>query len=148
MNSKIRAIAICIFSCNNKILTFEHFDDVKKLPFHRPIGGGIDYQETSYDAMIREAFEELGSKVTNLILLGVLENIFTYNGQPKHEIVFVYDGEFQDKSMYSNEELIVTEDNGEQFKATWRELGFFDSYQRLVPENLNDLLIQKSVIKS
>ena len=127
---------------------FLRFDKIKGLPFHRPIGGGIAYQETSYDTIARETYEEIGYKVENLTLLGVLESIFTYNGQPKHEIVFVYDGEFQEKSVYSNEVLIVTEDNREQFKASWRGLEFFNDYQRLVPENLLGLLIENSVVKS
>ena len=51
---------------------FLRFDKIKGLPFHRPIGGGIAYQETSHDTIARETYEEIGYKVENLNLLGLL----------------------------------------------------------------------------
>ena len=144
---KIRSIAICVFEHENKILTYSHYDDVKQLPFHRPAGGGIDYQETSENCIIREIREELSQEIEAVELIGILENIFTYDGNPKHEIVFVYNAQFKDKSIYSRCELKVTEDNGEEFTACWREMRYFDDYQRLVPEALKDLLIKKQLIK-
>jgi len=78
--------------------------------------------------------------VIHLKLLGVPENIFTYNGYPKHEIVFVYDGKFKDPSVYLNQELKVVEDNGDVFKATWHDPDFFNAYVRLVPEGLDEML--------
>ncbi len=142
--NEIRPIAICVFENENKILTYGHYDEVKKLPFHRPIGGGVDYQETSESCIIRETREELNQEIEDVVLIGILENIFTYEGNPKHEIVFVYNAKFKDRSIYSKQELKVIEDNGEEFTACWRELDYFDDYQRLVPEDLKRLLINKS----
>ena len=144
MNKKIiRPIAICVFENENRILTYSHYDEVKKLPFHRPIGGGLDYQETSESCIIRESREELAQEIEEVALVGILENIFTYEGNPKHEIVFVYNAQFKDKTIYSKQELKVTEDNREEFTACWRELNYFDDYQRLVPEGLKRLLLNK-----
>jgi 8-oxo-dGTP pyrophosphatase MutT (NUDIX family) len=51
---KIRAIAICFFRRGDRILVHEDMDSVKGSAFARPLGGGIDFGETSQDAMARE----------------------------------------------------------------------------------------------
>ena len=47
----------------------------------------------------REVMEEIGKKVKNLVYLGTLENIFTFDREPGHEIVQVYEGEFTDAGL-------------------------------------------------
>ncbi|WP_460164643.1 NUDIX domain-containing protein [Pseudomonas sp. S2_F03] len=51
----------------------------------------MEFGETSAQAIVREVQEELGLAITDVRLLGTLENIFTYAGRPGHEIVQVYD---------------------------------------------------------
>ena len=51
-------------------------DTVKGSAFARPLGGGIDFGETSQDAIVREIREELGAELTDARLLGIVENIF------------------------------------------------------------------------
>jgi 8-oxo-dGTP pyrophosphatase MutT (NUDIX family) len=87
--TRIRPIAVCLFRNENRILVSEGFDTVKQYYYYRPLGGGIEYGESSREAIVREIQEELGARVENLQLLGVLENIFVYEGQLGHEIVFV-----------------------------------------------------------
>ncbi len=137
---RIRAIAICVFRREQSILVYEGNDSVTGLRFFRPLGGGVEPGETSRAAVAREITEELGLQSAGFKLLGVLENIFTLDGLPKHEIVFVYDGRFVDESVYAREALEGHEANGAPLRAAWRALDSFDEQHRLVPEGLRELL--------
>jgi len=90
--NKIRPLAICVFCNHNRILVAEGYDPVKKQTFYRPLGGGIEFGESSEHTIHRELMEEIGAEVSDLKYLGTLENIFVFNGEPGHEIVMVYDG--------------------------------------------------------
>jgi 8-oxo-dGTP pyrophosphatase MutT (NUDIX family) len=137
---RIRPLAICLFRHGDRILVHEGIDTVKGIRFARPLGGGIDFGETSLDAIRREIREELGAEITDVKLLGILESIYVYEGKPGHEIVFVYDGLFVDEHLYTQETLTVTE--GKQvFEATWRSLDEMRGEPLvLVPESLWTLL--------
>jgi 8-oxo-dGTP pyrophosphatase MutT (NUDIX family) len=141
--TRIRPIAICLFRNGNRILVSEGFDTVKQNYFYRPLGGGIEYGESSKAAVEREIREELGVEIENVQLLDVLENIFIYEGQQGHEIVFVFDAEFADKSLYKLDEIDGFEQEANvRFKAIWKSLNEIErSGGRLVPENLAKLLI-------
>ncbi|GAB2588304.1 hypothetical protein GCM10026986_14470 [Nitrincola alkalisediminis] len=65
----------------------ESFDPAKNERYLSPVGGGIDFGEKSRDAAIREVKEELGEEVDQLKLLGVIENLFMFNGQEGHSIL-------------------------------------------------------------
>ncbi len=136
----IRVISICLFRRGDAILVFDGFDTVKGSWYYRPLGGGLFPGETAQEALHREIREELSQEITGLHCLGVLESIFECDGQPSHEIVFVYDGEFVDMSLYAREALAAYEDNGAVFRATWRPMTSFDDHHRLVPEGLADLV--------
>ena len=136
----IRVIAICLFRSGDSILVFEGFDSEKGTPFYRPLGGGVEPGETTAEAIVRETREELGLEITGLRLLGVLENLFLLEGNPGHEVIFVYDGQFVEEAVYRQSSLTVHEDNGEILRAVWRTLDSFDAYHRLVPESLPSLL--------
>jgi ADP-ribose pyrophosphatase YjhB (NUDIX family) len=60
--------------------------------FHRLLGGGVEPGERSEEAVVREIAEELHATLLEPRLLGVLESVFTYDGEPGHEVVFVYAG--------------------------------------------------------
>ena len=137
---RIRAIALCVFRREQSILVYEGRDSVTGLRFFRPLGGGIEPNETSRAAVAREIKEELELDATDFKLLGVLESIFTLDGLPKHEIVFIYDGRFVDEAVYAQHELHGVEANGAPLRATWRPLTAFDEEQRLVPAGLQELL--------
>jgi ADP-ribose pyrophosphatase YjhB (NUDIX family) len=136
----IRVIAICVFRHGDKVLVFEAFDSVDRRPFYRPLGGAVEFGETTEATVQREICEEIGQEVTDLKLLTVLENLFVHEGKTGHEIVYVYDGRFKDPTIYDRDSLTVTEDNGDVLKATWRSLDSFNEYHRLVPEALMSLL--------
>jgi ADP-ribose pyrophosphatase YjhB (NUDIX family) len=140
--TRIRPIAVCLFRNNNRILVSEGFDKIKQDYYYRPLGGGIEYGETSRDAVAREIREELDVEIEDIRFLGVVENIFVYQGEQGHEIVFVFDAEFADKSLYELDEIDGYEQEADvKFKAKWYSLGETGNGDgRLVPENLAELL--------
>lgn len=135
----IRVMAICVFRHGNKILVTEGVDSVTQSRFARPLGGGVELGERSADAAAREIKEEIGADVTGLRLLGVLENLFVYEGKQRHEIIFVHEGEFVDGALYGREEIEMHE-AGWTTPAVWREISSFGETCRLVPDGLADLL--------
>ena len=84
---RIRALALCIFHHQGKILVNQFFDADKQQMLFRPLGGGIDFGEHSAQAIVREIQEELGLSINSLRLIGTLESLFTYAGKPGHESV-------------------------------------------------------------
>ena len=142
--TRIRPIAVCLFRNNNRILVSEGFDSIKQDYYYRPLGGGIEYGETSREAVAREIREELGAEIENVRLLGVVENIFVYQGEQGHEIVFVFDAEFADKSLYQLDEIDGYEQEADiKFKAKWYPLGANGNGDgRLVPESLAEWLVR------
>ncbi|MDA0267872.1 MAG: NUDIX hydrolase [Cyanobacteria bacterium] len=133
---RIRPIAICLFRQGDRILVYEDTDSVRQLRFGRPLGGGLDFGETSEAAIAREIREELSAEIHSIQLLGILESVFEYEGKPGHEIVFVYDAKFVNESLYERSELDVNEGK-RQFKARWRSLDDFrQDAPHLVPEGL------------
>lgn len=141
----IRPIAICLFRNDDRILVLVGHDDVKGDDFCRPLGGGINFGETSRDALVREMREELGAEVEGLHLVDVIESIFTHNGQMGHEIVFVYDARFCDRAMYEKGIIECREDNGARFTAMWLSLDEMHASQiRLVPDGVEKLLLAQN----
>ena len=136
----IRPIAICVFQHQDKILVFEEYDFVKKQIFYRPLGGGIEFGETSEEAIRREMMEEMNVEVTNLKYLGTLENIFVFNGKTGHEIVQVYDGRLVNSGMYEQAEMSALETDGNQMRVLWKRLDEFNSESPLYPDGLLEVL--------
>ena len=145
-SARIRALAICVFHRKGRILVNESHDPIKRETFYRPLGGGIEFGETSSEAVTREIQEEIGAKVTKMRLIGTLESIFTYLGAPGHEIVQVYDGEFVDQALYERHTVLGTESDGQPFQAVWKELESFSAKKPLYPNGLLALLQSKAAL--
>lgn len=96
-SNSIRPIVLGLTKKDNKILVGQGYDKVKNKTFYRALGGGIEFTETSKDAIIREFKEEINADIIVHNLLGVSENIFTYKGNYGHEIVFTYSIEIPEK---------------------------------------------------
>jgi 8-oxo-dGTP pyrophosphatase MutT (NUDIX family) len=138
--NRVRAIAICVFSNSDRILVAEGFDEVKKQVFYRPLGGTIEFGEYSIETVRREIMEEIQAEVYDLRCLGALENIFTFNGENGHEIVFVYDGKLIDKALYEKG-IIHGDEFGEPLKVIWLDLSEIGpASPPLYPTGLADLL--------
>ncbi|WP_286308692.1 NUDIX hydrolase [Agromyces mangrovi Wang et al. 2018] len=86
----IRNIAVGLPVRDGHVLVLDGRDRVKDASFHRALGGGIEFGETAEQALRREFVEELGVELGRVELLDVVQNIFTYEGRPGHEIAHVY----------------------------------------------------------
>lgn len=141
--SQLRAIAICLFTHQDKILVAQYEDRVKHEKFFRPIGGGIEFGEYAAQTIAREAHEELGARVRAVRYLFTLENIFTYQGAPGHEIVLVCDGAFQDEALYARD-ILYGRDTHDEFEAYWKSLNEIRSDTRpLYPNGLLERLAER-----
>ncbi len=139
--TKLRPLVICVFKNGNKILVNKGQDKVNKKIFYRPLGGGIEFGEHSEAALKREMKEELSAEITELKNLGVLENIFEYEGKPGHEIIIVYDAKFIDQNLYQQKNIKWVEDDGEPGEAVWIDPADVDQEKiPLYPDGLRQLL--------
>lgn len=140
---KIRPLAIGIFRRDDRILVCEGYDPIKRQTFYRPLGGGIEFGEQAAETVVRELREEIGAEMINPRYLGTLENLFTYNGKPGHEIVLVFAGELTDPALYEQETWVGHEDGGEEFTVVWKPLADFAAGRPpLYPDGLLALLAQ------
>jgi 8-oxo-dGTP pyrophosphatase MutT (NUDIX family) len=136
----IRPIAICVCRHGDRILVAEAHDTVKGRMFYRPLGGTIEFGERGEDAVRREFREELGADLLEVRYLGMLENIFTYEGLPGHEIVLVYDGLLCDPALYDKGHL-AGDEMGTPFEAVCKRLEEFGPGKPPVyPEGLLEML--------
>jgi 8-oxo-dGTP pyrophosphatase MutT (NUDIX family) len=115
---KIRVLALGLIRDRDRIFLSEGYDRLKQERFYRALGGGVDFGETSLDALRREFQEELQADLINIHYLGCLENLFVFNGKPKHEILQLYRCDFADAKFYQCEEIIFQEGK-RQKKALW-----------------------------
>ena len=137
----IRPIAVCVFRRGGLTLVSEGYDSVKQSFFYRPLGGSIEFGEHSREAIAREIREEIGADITTLKFLGAIESIFTVDGNPGHEIVMVYEGEFVDSSIYEMPRFTGHEDDGSEISVMWKSMDEFKrGTSRLVPDGLLELL--------
>lgn len=105
----IRPLALGILIKDDKILAVREFDRKKNEIFYRLLGGGIEFGETGEQALKREFMEELGVEIRIHKRMGVIENLFTWEGQPGHEICLLYNAEFIDKNISDKEKLLMIE---------------------------------------
>ncbi|MDQ7024412.1 MAG: NUDIX domain-containing protein [Anaerolineae bacterium] len=141
---RIRPLALCVFRRGDKIFVAEGHDKKINKTFYRPIGGGIDFTERAIETVRREVREEIEADVTNLVYLGTLENIFSYEGQFGHEICLMFDGDFVDDFRNVDDYTVVGHDDGDVlFTAMWKSLDFFrNGHAPLYPDGLLALLEQ------
>ncbi|MGE5426110.1 MAG: NUDIX hydrolase [Bacillota bacterium] len=85
----IRGLSLGIIRKGNKILVSPGYDKSKGESFYRPLGGGIEFGETSEEALKREFMEEISAELKDCRLITVVENIFTYEERKGHEICFI-----------------------------------------------------------
>lgn len=142
---RIRPIVLGVFLHEERILVYEGYDQVKQKYYYRPLGGGLKFGETGAEALIREIKEEINQEIIQPVFLGVIENIFTCDGLPGHEIVLVYSGEFVGTTVFEQLDFFGAEDDGSPIKVRWMELQYFRENPGLfVPEELLDLVDKKN----
>lgn len=106
--------------------------------YERPLGGHVEFGEYAADTARREIKEELGQELNDLHLLGVLENLFQLDGEPRHEVVFVFTAAFADESAYEVEDQGILDDASQRIRVRWRDPS--SAAPPLVPVGLEQLL--------
>lgn len=132
---KIRVIVLGLIRDGDRLFLSQGYDSVKQETFYRALGGGVEFGETSREALEREFFEELNAKLTNICYLGCLENLFVFNGEKGHEIAQVYQCDFVDQKFYQSQSFTFTEEDQHPQTALWMDIARLKSGEvRLVPE--------------
>jgi ADP-ribose pyrophosphatase YjhB (NUDIX family) len=141
---RIRPLALALIRRGDEILVEEGRDDFKNETFFRLLGGAIDFGEKGADALRRELREELGVESEVKSQIATLENVFTYEGEPGHEIVLIYECSLDDDSLYALDEWEAhetTPDGVVTHKLAWKRLDSFRSTgDILYPEGVQGLL--------
>ncbi|MBG1258473.1 NUDIX hydrolase [Nostoc commune] len=138
---EIRVIALGLIRDGERIFLSEGYDPVKQETFYRALGGGVEFGETSLDALQREFQEEIQADLTNIKYLGCIENLFTFNDRQGHEIIQLYQCDFVDSKFYQLESLVFSESQTHKHRALWMDISRFKSGEfRLVPEVFFDYL--------
>ncbi|TVQ59848.1 MAG: NUDIX domain-containing protein [Spirulina sp. DLM2.Bin59] len=137
--SKIRVIALALIHRGDDLFLSLGRDPETGREFCRALGGGVEFGETSADALRREFQEELQAELANVAYLGCIESLFTYNNIPHHEIIQLYRADFVDQKFYDLDVITFHEGDGcakaERTKeARWIPLGELQTNpDRLVP---------------
>ena len=112
-------------------------DKVKSDWYYRAIGGSVEFGELAIDAVCREAREELNAEIEVTGEPMILENLFTCDGEPGHEIVYLYPCRFVDQRFYERRIVNLTEADGSHWDALWVKIeDCLDGTLRLVPDPL------------
>jgi ADP-ribose pyrophosphatase YjhB (NUDIX family) len=141
--NRIRPLALCVVRRDDgAVLLAPGYDNVKQQRFYRPLGGEIEFGERAEEAARRELLEETGAEVTDLRLLLICENLFTFLGAQGHELVWTFEGRFADASMYQHD-VVVCDEGGANFEAHWMPLDVFLRHEApLYPDGLLEALTQ------
>jgi len=132
----IRNIAVGLPVRDGHVLVLDGADAVKGEAFHRALGGGIEFGETAEAALRREFVEELDVVLGSVRLLGVVENIFEYEGDAGHEIAHVFAVESADIDALSLDARLRVLDEGSPVR--WVPVARMD--RPLYPEGVTELL--------
>ncbi len=137
---QIRVLALGLIKSGERVFMSQGYDLVKQQTFYRAMGGGVDFGETSLEALKREFQEEIQAQLTNISYLGCWENLFTFNGKQGHELLQIYQGDFVDSKFYELESLVFAE-GSRQKTALWVDVSRFKSEELLlVPEPFLEFL--------
>lgn len=137
-NTKFNYRVATLIKSNNKILLHKSKED----DFYAIPGGRIMIGETSENALKREFIEEIGAKITIKNYLGTVENFFEYNEKKYHEVMIVYESNFDsDSNFYKKERIIGLEGNG-KIEFIWKTI---DEIKEL---DLRPLFLKENIISN
>jgi ADP-ribose pyrophosphatase YjhB (NUDIX family) len=128
----IKAMAVIRRPRDGALLVSEPTDG----SFQRPLGGHVEFGEYALDTIHREFGEEIGQRLADVRLLGVLENIFGWHGGTEHEVVFIFSAAFADEASYEIEEQVIADDT--ESRVVWRAPGTVSP--PLYPAGLTELI--------
>jgi ADP-ribose pyrophosphatase YjhB (NUDIX family) len=132
----IRVKALAIVRRGDELLVSE-CEEPPGRGFHRPPGGTVEFGERAEDCLRRELREELGCGVVSADLIATVENLFAYDGQPGHEVVFLFETTLDDPGYYERDESFADEE-GVPYRLVWRHL--VATSPPLYPDDLQAIL--------
>jgi NUDIX domain len=143
----IKAMAVIRRPRDGALLVSEHVggdpgepgDLGEEPPFQRPLGGHVEFGEYALDTIHREFLEEIGQVLTDVRLLGVLENIFGWRGGTEHEVVFIFTAAFADEAAYEIDEQPIRDNAGR--RVLWRQADAVSP--PLYPAGLSELIASR-----
>jgi ADP-ribose pyrophosphatase YjhB (NUDIX family) len=112
----IKAMAVIRRARDEALLVSESANPL----FQRPLGGHVEFGEYAVNTIHREFLEEIGQELTDVRLLGVLENIFPWRDGTEHEVVFIFAAAFADEAAYEIEEQLIRDDTEPKDRVIWR----------------------------
>lgn len=143
------AKAVCVVRDRGSILVQEIDNPGTDGLGYRPLGGHVEFGEYTDETVAREFREELDAEVTNLRKLGIVENHFEWDGEPFHEFIAVYDGVFEDESLYEQDRISAYEEElDEAFEAVWMDISEFEGEDAppLFPTGLVEMLRSEKLV--
>ena len=78
----------------------------KKKGYYFFPGGHLEFSEKIGDALVREIKEELNVGVKKFDFVGIVDNVFTEDGEKHHEINFVFNVKLDKCNIFSQEDHI------------------------------------------
>ncbi|NES95152.1 MAG: NUDIX domain-containing protein [Desertifilum sp. SIO1I2] len=121
--SPIRVLSLGLIRQGDRTFLAQGYDSVTQKAFYRALGGGLEFGESSLDALKREFQEEIDAELTDIQYLCTIENRFVSNGKPGHEIIFLYQCDFADPKFYQIETLPFLDAGGMlKFTALWVDI--------------------------
>jgi len=143
--SRIRFKALGLHWRGGCLLAAEVQDDAGRVKGVRPLGGTVEFGETADAAVIREFQEELGITIKIVGGPAFLENIYSHEGSPGHEILAIFDVTFSQDTFVSQTRIAFREDNGVTCFAQWFSLDALDGpgQPRLYPAGLKAHLLNR-----
>jgi ADP-ribose pyrophosphatase YjhB (NUDIX family) len=136
---RIRPLVIGVARRDGTLFVAEGHDPAGE-DFYRPVGGAIEFGESSEVALRREFAEELEVEIENPRYLGTIENRFEFDGEAGHEVVIVYEIDLP-AGFAAEHPVTGHDDGGVTFEAGWVALETLRAGARpLYPEGLLDVL--------
>lgn len=136
---KVKVFAVLPSADGTHHLVWRAADPSDGREFHRLLGGHLELGETLLDGVRREIAEETGTTLEDARALGVLENIFTFDGVLGHEIVHLYTGRLADPAIVGPGGGWLADD-GEPIRVEWRPFDDADVDLPLYPDGIAGLL--------
>ena len=142
--SPIRTQALARIRRADRILVERCRDEVKDETFFRLLGGTVEFGEKAAETVRRELLEELRAEAAVGPLLATFENIFTFEGQPGHEICLIFDTSLLNEQLYALDAWDAEEETPDGplvHEVAWKPIAAFGSSgETLYPEELVVLL--------
>lgn len=135
---RIRPVALAVIRDGSRLLV-RRYTAPNGDRYYRPLGGAIEFGELAAQAVKREIREEIEAEIERVRHLTTVENIFERDGEQAHQIEFLFEARFVDRSLYRAELIHGTESSGKRIEAVWLDLsGPLDG--PLYPQGLRELL--------